>query len=97
MFTGWAGSPLHGRPAVFAGHCLFLSYSIDDAALQQSRKEYPVSLLSVVLSTLDKITANRAQAIIEEMETGKAANEFDYFLRLKKFEELRHLPSATLS
>lgn len=56
-----------------------------------------MSLLSVVLSTLDKVTANRAQVIIEEMETGKAANEFDHALRLKEFEELRHLPMATLS
>ncbi len=56
-----------------------------------------MSLLSVVLSSLDKVTADRAQAIVEEMETGKAANEFDYFLRLKEFEELHHLPSATLS
>jgi len=56
-----------------------------------------VSLFSVVLSTLDKVTADRAQAIAEEMETGKAVNEFDYFLRLKKFEELHQRPPSSLS
>lgn len=56
-----------------------------------------MSLLSVVLSTLDKVTADRARIIAEEMETGKAANEFDYELRLKAFEKLRRLPSTDLS
>ncbi|WP_158240732.1 hypothetical protein [Telmatospirillum siberiense] len=56
-----------------------------------------MSFLSVVLSTLDKVTADRARNIIEEMETGKAANEFDYFLRLKEVEDLRHPPADNFS
>ncbi|MDR3435393.1 hypothetical protein [Telmatospirillum sp.] len=46
-----------------------------------------MSLLSVVLSTLDKVVAARAREIDEEIATRSAATEFEYLLKMKKFEE----------